>query len=174
MKHLLIETSMPGSQITFIYIVSLISIFFGIYVIISKNPVLSVLFLIGLFSSIAVYLITIGLHFIGISYLLVYIGAISILFLFILMLLNVRISELLTDNKNSILLAVLTVISFNYCISDSLPFAASIYDVEVSYIPSMLNIFNNNSHLAEFNLDTSTSVVKILLSTAVATVTSKS
>lgn len=138
MKHLLTETLIPGSNITFIYITSLISIFFGIYVIISKNPILSVLFLIGLFSSIAVYLITIGLHFLGLSYLLVYIGAVSILFLFILMLLNVRISELLTDNKNSILLAVLTVILFNYCVSDTLPFAASIYDIEISNITSFL------------------------------------
>ena len=34
------------------------------------------------------------MHFIGLSYLLVYVGAISILFLFVLMLINIRISEL--------------------------------------------------------------------------------
>nr|ATI20553.1 NADH dehydrogenase subunit 6 [Ophiognomonia clavigignenti-juglandacearum] len=51
-------------------------------------------FLIGLFLGISAYLIQIGYHFIGLVYLVVYIGAIFILFLFILMLLSVRSSEL--------------------------------------------------------------------------------
>ena len=51
----------------------------GILVIISKNPIVSVLFLIGLFLCISCYLILTGLNFIGLSYLLVYIGAVSIL-----------------------------------------------------------------------------------------------
>src|SRR3989337_1424205 len=87
-----------------LYIVSILS---GVLVIISKNPVVSVLFLIGLFLCISAYLIFTGLNFIGLSYLLVYIGAVSILFLFILMLINVRVSELLIDSINSIPLAIL-------------------------------------------------------------------
>jgi len=70
--------------------------------------------LIGLFSSIAVYLIVIGLNFIGFSYLIVYVGAVSILFLFILMLINIRTSELLSNNVNSIPLALLIIILLNY------------------------------------------------------------
>ncbi len=66
-------------------VISIISITCGILVIITNNPVVSVLFLIGLFLSISVYLIMLGIHFIGLSYLLVYVGAVSILFLFILM-----------------------------------------------------------------------------------------
>ena len=83
------------------------SILCGIGVITTKNPILSVLYLIGLFLNVAVYLMTVGIHFIGLSYLLVYVGAVSILFLFILMLINVRISELVTDNNNSIPLAIM-------------------------------------------------------------------
>jgi nicotine oxidoreductase len=64
--------------------------------------IVSALFLIGLFLSISCYLIILGLNFIGLSYLLVYVGAVSILFLFILMLINIRIGELLTDTSNSI------------------------------------------------------------------------
>ena len=45
-----------------------------------RNPIVSVLFLIGLFLSISCYLIIIGINFIGLSYLLVYVGAVSILF----------------------------------------------------------------------------------------------
>jgi NADH-ubiquinone oxidoreductase chain 6 len=72
-----------------------------------------VLFLIGLFISIAGYLMMLGINFIGLSYLLVYVGAISILFLFILMLINVRISELVANSSNSIPLAIMIGIIFN-------------------------------------------------------------
>lgn len=54
-----------------------------------------------------------GINFIGLSYLLVYVGAVSILFLFILMLINVRISELVTNNSNSIPLAIMVSIFVN-------------------------------------------------------------
>jgi NADH-ubiquinone oxidoreductase chain 6 len=84
--------------------------------------IVSVLFLIGLFLCISVYLILTGLNFIGLSYLLVYIGAVSILFLFILMLINVRISELLIDSINSIPLAILVGSFFNYFVNNVLPY----------------------------------------------------
>lgn len=103
-------------------ILYIIAILLGIFVIVSKNPIVSVLFLIGLFLCIAAYLILTGLNFIGISYLLVYIGAVSILFLFILMLINVRISELLIDSINSIPLAILIGGLFNYFVNNVLPY----------------------------------------------------
>jgi NADH-ubiquinone oxidoreductase chain 6 len=100
----------------------LFAIVSGTFVIITKNPVISVLFLIGLFLIISCYLILIGLNFIGLSYLLVYIGAVSILFLFIVMLINVRISELSMDSINSIPLALLLGISFHYFLTNVLPY----------------------------------------------------
>jgi len=103
-------------------ILYIIAILLGILVIVSKNPIVSVLFLIGVFLCIAAYLILTGLNFIGLSYLLVYIGAVSILFLFILMLINVRISELLIDSINSIPLAILIGGLFNYFVNNVLPY----------------------------------------------------
>jgi len=95
-------------------ILSLISIFSGVLVITTKNPIVSVLFLISLFLVISVYLIMVGIHFIGLSYLLVYVGAVSILFLFILMLINVRISELLSYTGNSLPLALIfSIVIYN-------------------------------------------------------------
>lgn len=88
-------------------VASFFAIFCAILVIISKNPIVSVLFLIGLFLCISCFLIILGTNFIGLSYLLVYVGAVSILFLFILMLINVRTSELLTDACDSIFLALM-------------------------------------------------------------------
>lgn len=64
--------------------------------------IVSVLFLISLFLVIAVYLILIGVHFIGLAYLLVYVGAIAILFLFTLMLMNIRSADLVSYSSNSL------------------------------------------------------------------------
>lgn len=105
----------------FLTIISLISLSSGIFIIITKNPVVSVLYLILLFSSIACYLIFVGIKFIGISYLLVYVGAVSILFLFILMLINIRVSELISDTNNNIPLAILAVLAFFIPFSNILP-----------------------------------------------------
>lgn len=112
MLFILNETFTNGFNYSLLDVISLGSILCGVFVIISKNPIVSVLFLIGLFLNIAGYLMMLGINFIGLSYLLVYVGAVSILFLFILMLINVRISELVTDNNNSIPLAIMIGIVF--------------------------------------------------------------
>lgn len=71
----------------------------GVLVITSKNPVISVLFLISVFVNAAGYLLVLGVGFIGISYLIVYVGAIAILFLFVVMMLNISISEITSVGK---------------------------------------------------------------------------
>ena len=122
------ETFTNGYRIEILNFISLVSIVSGIFVIISKNPIVSVLFLIGLFLSISSYLIILGINFIGLSYLLVYVGAVSILFLFILMLINIRISELLNDASNSIPLAIIVAIAFNYPVYQILPYSISAFN----------------------------------------------
>ena len=121
MLYIVNEITFNGYSVYNLDVLYIIAILLGILVIISKNPIVSVLFLIGLFLSISAYLILTGLNFIGLSYLLVYIGAVSILFLFILMLINVRISELLIDSINSIPLAILLGSFFNYFVNNVLP-----------------------------------------------------
>lgn len=122
-------------------IISVFSVICGILVIVSKNPIVSVLFLIGLFLSIASYLMILGISFIGLSYLLVYVGAVSILFLFILMLINVRVSELVTDNYNSIPLSIITIIVFSIVFDNKIPSASSsILENDINFINS-LNVF---------------------------------
>lgn len=149
-------------------IFSIVAIITSIFVIISKNPIVSVLFLIGLFLSISCYLITLGLNFIGLSYLLVYVGAVSILFLFILMLINVRVSELYVDASNSVPLAIMIIIAFNYPLNKILPYdgAGNIsYNTEVenmnifsyvfSYINQIVLIYTKNYKDSEINFVTS-------------------
>jgi NADH-ubiquinone oxidoreductase chain 6 len=103
-----------GFKIESLEILSLIALLFGVSVITIKNPIGSLMSLIGLFGAVSIYLIIIGFNFIGFSYLIVYIGAVSILFLFILMLINIRTSELLSNNVNSVPLALLIIILLNY------------------------------------------------------------
>nr|YP_009262046.1 NADH dehydrogenase subunit 6 [Chrysoporthe austroafricana]YP_009262166.1 NADH dehydrogenase subunit 6 [Chrysoporthe cubensis]AMX22121.1 NADH dehydrogenase subunit 6 [Chrysoporthe austroafricana]AMX22241.1 NADH dehydrogenase subunit 6 [Chrysoporthe cubensis] len=120
------ETFTNGYLANILNIISLFSILCGVLVIVSKNPVVSVLFLIGLFGNISVYLILIGLGFIGLVYLVVYVGAISILFLFILMLINIRISELQSNTRNTIPLAITIAIGLNYPLFNLLPYDVAI------------------------------------------------
>jgi NADH-ubiquinone oxidoreductase chain 6 len=130
------ETFTNGLNYSVINFISLISILCGIFVIISKNPIVSVLFLIGLFLNIAGYLMMLGMNFIGLSYLLVYVGAVSILFLFILMLINIRISELTSDSSNSIPLAIIIGIFFNMSLYKLLP--TNIFTPSVLFIQNKL------------------------------------
>lgn len=110
-----------GSWLGFLDLFAIVSVILGIFIIVTKNPVISVLFLILLFSSIACYLILLGVKFIGISYLLVYVGAVSILFLFILMLINIRVSELISDTNNNIPLALVTILTFVVLFTTAMP-----------------------------------------------------
>lgn len=141
------ENITNGFKIEFIDFSTLVSILSAILVIISKNPIVSVLCLIGLFLSISCYLMTLGLNFIGLSYLLVYVGAVSILFLFILMLINVRVSELLNDASNSIPLAIIVGISFNYALYEILPYSvATLNRYSVNIKDSLLDIIYNSNN----------------------------
>ncbi len=70
------------------------SVLAGILVITSSNPVISVLFLVTVFALAACYLLTLGVSFVGLAYLIVYVGAVAVLFLFVVMMLNVRVSEI--------------------------------------------------------------------------------
>jgi NADH-ubiquinone oxidoreductase chain 6 len=114
-----------------------------------------------------------GMTFIGIAYLLVYIGAVSILFLFILMLINVRISELQSNTNNSLALAfiignffyyflykispyndsdlisdkIINVISFNDYSSEDTYVSSSVWEevlINVSHIVSIGNVIYTN------------------------------
>src|SRR5450432_860639 len=146
--YILNETFTNGYKAEVLDIISLVAILCGVLVIISKNPIVSVLFLIGLFLSIASYLMILGLNFIGLSYLLVYIGAVSILFLFILMLINVRLSELLSNPNNSIPLAILIAISFNYPVYQILPNSITSFNGNTFYSNTTLGdtLYNNYSN----------------------------
>ena len=73
----------------FFYFFSTITVFSSIMVIVSKNTVYSVFFLILVFVSTSILFIMIGAEFLGMIMLIVYVGAVAILFLFVVMMLNI-------------------------------------------------------------------------------------
>jgi len=128
---------------------SLLAIISCVLIVISKNPIMSVLFLIGLFVCVSIILSLLGLTFVALAYLLVYVGAVSILFLFILMLINVRISELSHGTSNSILLAIISLISLGTAVYSIFP-EAKIANIKISLVtcPVWDALLAESNHIA--------------------------
>jgi len=82
----------------FFYFFSTIAVFSAIMVIVSRNTVYSVFFLILIFVSVSILFIMIGAEFLGMIMLIVYVGAVAVLFLFVVMMLNV--TEQITQRKS--------------------------------------------------------------------------
>ena len=74
----------------FFYFFSIITVFAAVMVTVSRNTVYSVFFLILVFISISILFIMIGAEFLGMIMLIVYVGAVAVLFLFVVMMLNVH------------------------------------------------------------------------------------
>nr|QTK22387.1 NADH dehydrogenase subunit 6 [Pneumocystis sp. 'ludovicianus'] len=148
LSHLLNTNLESSSSIT--TILSYLAIILAILVITSRNPVISLLYLIGLFVDIAIYLISLNLTYLGLSYITVYVGAISMLFIFVIMMINIQIVET-SFNKNyfikSIPLSIIIGILFIY----------PLYKV----IPKELNSLYNNLNTNELGKQ----ITKITLTT---------
>src|SRR6218665_516027 len=104
----------------------------SVLVITSKNPVISVLYLISVFINTAGYLILLGIGFVGIAYIIVYIGAITVLFLFVIMMINIKLVDILEVGREYtknlplalsigfvFLFEILSITSSNYSLGES-------------------------------------------------------
>jgi NADH-ubiquinone oxidoreductase chain 6 len=126
----------------FIDILAFGTILSSILVITSKNPVIAVIFLIAAFCNAAGYLILLGIGFIGISYIIVYCGAITVLFLFVVMMLNIKITDILETGSQytkNIPLALIIGSLFVYELIKIVPFTIN----DVSAFSSLLNSLTN-------------------------------
>ena len=140
----------------FIDILAFGALLSSVLVITSKNPVIAVIFLISVFVNAAGYLILLGIGFIGISYIIVYVGAIAVLFLFVIMLLNIRLSDILeagSQYTKNIPLALAIGLLFIYEFFTIIPFRVN----DVSLISSLLSLITNFNGLL-LNFDISSSV----------------
>lgn len=129
----------------FIDILAVLTLFSSLLVITSKKPVISVVFLISVFVNSAGYLILSGINFIGISYILIYIGAITVLFLFVIMLLDIQLEEIIetgTSFTKNLPLAYFIAFLFLYEIFNILPFTINNVNI-ISYLFNFLTNFNS-------------------------------
>ena len=128
----------------------------SILVITSKNPVIAVIFLISVFCNAAGYLILLGVGFIGISYILLYVGAITVLFLFVIMMINIKLKDILETGSQytkNFPLALAIGSLFIYEIFTIMPFTFN----NVSALSSFLELLTNLNSLL-LNSDTSSFV----------------
>jgi NADH-quinone oxidoreductase subunit J len=81
-----------------VHFFSILLIVSSIMVIVTKNPLHSVLFLIGSFLSASIILFLFENEFLALFFLIIYLGAIAVLFLFVVMMLNIKYAELQNSN----------------------------------------------------------------------------
>jgi len=84
-------------SIFFFSLFSIFGLFFSFLVISSINPVNSVLFLVSSFVCFSVILFLLQLEFIPLMFIIIYVGAIAILFLFVVMMLNIKLATKTSD-----------------------------------------------------------------------------
>ncbi len=76
------------------YVFAITAVTAGLFVVISRNPVHSVLWLILAFLSSAGLFVLMGAEFVAMLLIIVYVGAVAVLFLFVVMMLDVDFAEL--------------------------------------------------------------------------------
>ena len=76
------------------YVFATVTVASAAMVVMSRNPVYSVLFLILAFFNTAALFVLIGAEFIAMILVIVYVGAVAVLFLFVVMMLDINISEM--------------------------------------------------------------------------------
>ena len=76
------------------YVLAVVTVASGVMVIASRNPVQSVLFLILAFFNSAGLFVLMGAEFLAMILVIVYVGAVAVLFLFVVMMLDINFSEL--------------------------------------------------------------------------------
>jgi NADH:ubiquinone oxidoreductase subunit 6 (subunit J)/NADH:ubiquinone oxidoreductase subunit 3 (subunit A) len=113
------------------FVLTSLAIISGVFVIGTKNAIISVFNLIVLYILVAFYLIYIGVTFLGIAYIVVYIGAIAILFLFIIMMIDIEVVE--KRSNNYLPLLFLLIVGFVVTLKNIL------YTMGVMKIKSLVN-----------------------------------
>jgi NADH-ubiquinone oxidoreductase chain 6 len=136
-----------STEVTLFSLFSGISLIAGIMVIRAKNPVHSVLFLILVFCSTSGLLLLLGLDFFALVFLVVYVGAIAVLFLFVIMMLNIKLTEITENILRYLPIGGLIGIIFIFEVllvvdNDLIPliFSDKLFIKEISFF-SYINIF---------------------------------
>jgi NADH-quinone oxidoreductase subunit J len=99
------------------YFFSALTLVFGVMVVVCRNPVASAMSLVMSFVGVAALFISLDAYFIGVIQILVYAGAVMVLFLFIIMLLDIKAQEGRKHNVVAVLSSILLAVAFTIQLS---------------------------------------------------------
>nr|AYE93332.1 NADH dehydrogenase subunit 6 [Termitomyces sp.] len=131
---------------TFLNFLALGTLLTSVFTITSINPVISVILLIATFVQASLYLIFIGINFVGLSYIIIYVGAIAVLFLFVIMMIDIKISELQDTGDQftkNLPLAICIVVLFIFIFFNIIPLFINL-PIKSSF---SLDIYSKNINL---------------------------
>src|SRR5215216_157280 len=94
------------------YLFAAMTLLFGIGVVVCRNPVASALSLVMSFAGLAALFISLDAYFIGVIQILVYAGAVMVLFLFIIMLLDIKVEALRKMNAPAVAGGIVLALAF--------------------------------------------------------------
>ena len=117
----------------------------SLLVITAKNPVIAVIFLISVFVNAAGYLMLLGVGFLGITYIILYVGAITVLFLFVIMMINIKLTDILETGSQytkNLPLAFAIGLLFIYELFTIMPFILNNVS-SISALFDLITKFNN-------------------------------
>ena len=143
----------------YIFIILIITLVLSLMVISARNPVNAVLFLVSVFVMTAIIFIILGAEFFAVLLFTVYVGAIAILFLFVVMMFNLRLIDLYGKTyyhmPSGYLLSIIQILLFIFVIIHdyNLFIINNILNYKIIYINNETNIRIIGSVLYNFCLD---------------------
>ena len=131
------------------YFFSSFAVMSSFFVITTRNPVFSVLFLILSFTNVSCLLFLFNFEFLPIAFLVIYVGAIAVLFLFVLMMLNIKLAELQENYNNYFPLAgvfgVVFITEFLFLFRSGFVFLDVFNTNSLEFLGEIIEISSKNS-----------------------------
>ena len=127
------------------YLFSLSTLLGGFFTVVSRNPVHSVLWLILSFLSSAGLFVLLGAEFVAMLLIIVYVGAVAVLFLFVVMMLDVDFAELKAEMARYLPLGLL----IGVIVLMQLLFAFGVWDYSLGYEGRIEAAFGMKTNSAE-------------------------
>jgi len=133
-------------ELYFFYLFKILVIISAVLVVSVRNPVHSVLLLVSVFTNISGLLLLLKVEFLAFVFLVVYVGAIAVLFLFVVMMLNIR-SNTTTTSFFSL---------FNFLTAFGVA-----YFFSLNYFPGYITLFISYNPFTPLNIDNYTNLAII-------------
>lgn len=150
----------------FLSLLSLLIIINAILIIITKNPIHSILFLVIVFVCTTCLLLFLNVEFIAMFFLVVYVGAITVLFLFVVMMLNIKIIELnerfISYIPVGIFIALILLLEVLFLISINLNPTNYNFNEMIEYIPELYILYSD--YLVILSLTNTQEIAELLYS----------